>query len=887
MQRDENTNSNSNNSGPPAPTPSHHSGDSSQHPSPDTIVEAMTPYAAMVCGEPSPQVSSEPEIIPLNTPLMTRMEDVACWHQVPGSTAPAQEEYDYDVMLNHHKFGLYPSPPPVPSALTLAEQQTGEASGVVGNGFTSADVYARADDYSTAFNNVDFSWPTISPYPEVPHEYNMGWQTQPQDVFASPQAQTSGVPALTKHHHSAPYQHQRFDTFALGSGPVHSEQATSAAPASSYSPLQYTTAAAAVDTPVLFAHSPTPDLGYSGSPTPSFSQSSCVTPRASFQHAAAGMGSSQALPVRSNGNRFAGGSGLVAGDGFAGQQQQQQQQQHGWQQGSGGTLAGADDEAFLNQYAGSDDHGLADAPSSTQGQSPSRLSSDQGGSAKKDIPYSKLIFQCFRDNGFKPMELQEIYDWFDKNTNKRQEDPRGRGGWMNSIRHNLSMNRAFTKDDPRESGPPQGVSGGGTSGGRRRKKGASPREKHATWYVTPEAIKAGGVLPTTRDRNKGRAKGGASRLCRQPQQYHQPPSYSLSSSSSHNNQFGIPSAAAGPSQPMALQLRGQDNHHHHHHHHHRAYHHHLPTSSPRPPPPPPGRPAVGYRGPGPAAALATTPLAHQDLHSYQPGFDSHHHHGLPSEDVMHLCGPQLQLPQQPLHDYQPRDYHTQQQQQQHYYGYLEHERRQQQQQQRDRLAMQQAPLQAAGGGGHQIGARYHGDYQQDAAVPPPPPTPPLPASTSSCYGVVPLMAPASLPVNPVSGTTGSASAGTLAPRAAAAAAAAAAAFENAHVASNAFAPINNQQQQQQQQPQAHPTTTPIKAETSPPAVADDEDADADADADVDVDVALLHQRHAGGSAADDLAPRPARPGSPLARGGGGGEGRWSRGRRRSHPGWSG
>ncbi|KAL8399664.1 hypothetical protein RB594_000171 [Gaeumannomyces avenae] len=830
MQRDENTSSNSNNSGPPAPTSSHHSSGSSQHPSPDTIVEAMTPYAVMVCGEPSPQVSSEPEIIPLNTPLMTRMEDVACWHQVPGSTAPAQEEYDYDVMLNH-KFGPYPSPPPVPSALTLAEQQTGEASGVAGNGFTSADVYARADDYSTAFNNVDFSWPTISPYPEVPHEYNMGWQTQPQDVFASPQAQTSGVPALAKHHHSASYQHQRFDAFALGSGPVHSEQATSAAPASSYSPLQYTTAAAVVDTPVLFAHSPTPDLGCSGSPTPSFSQSSCVTPRASFQHAAAGMGSSQALSVRSNGNRFAGGSGLVAGDSFAGQpqQQQQQQQQHGWQQGSGGTLAGADDEAFLNQYAESDDHGLADAPSSTQGQSPSRLSSDQGGSAKKDIPYSKLIFQCFRDNGFKPMELQEIYDWFDKNTNKRQEDPRGRGGWMNSIRHNLSMNRAFTKDDPRESGPSQDVSGGGTSGGRRRKKGASPREKHATWYVTPEAIKAGGVLPTTRDRNKGRAKGGASRLCRQPQQYHQPASYSLSSSSSHNNQFGIPSATTGPSQPMALQLRGQD---HHHHHHHRAYHHHLPTSSPRPPPPPPGRPAVGYRGPGAAAAvLATTPLAHQDLQSYQPGFDSHHHHDLPSEDVMHL------------------------------------------------LAMQQAPLQAAGGGGHQIGARYHGDYQQDAAVPPPPPPPPLPASASSCYGVVPLMAPASLPVNPVSGTTGSASVGTLAaPRAAAAVAA----FENAHVASNAFAPINSQQQQQQQ---VHPTTTPIKAETSPPAVADDEDADADADADVDVDVALLHQRHAGGAAANDLAPRPARPGSPLARGGGG-EDRWARGRRRSHPGWS-
>ncbi|KAL8372343.1 hypothetical protein RB595_001913 [Gaeumannomyces hyphopodioides] len=834
-----------NSNGPPAPTPGHHSGDSSQHPSPDTILEAMTPYPGTACGEPSPQASNEPEIIPLNTPLMTQMEDVACWHPVLDSTAPAQEEYDYDVIPDH-KFGLYPSPPPVPSTLTLPDQQTGEASGVADDGVTSTDFYVRASDFAATFNHVDSSWPTstptMSPFQQAHHQYNIGWQTQPQDTFASPQMQTSGMPAMNKHYRNASYHHQRFDTFALGSGPIQPQQARSAAPASSYSPLQYP---AAVDTPALFPHSPTPDLGYSGSPTPSFSPSSCVTPRTSFRHAG-GMGNNRVVPVGGNSHRFAGGN-LVAGDGFANQPQQQ-----GWQQLSGGALGSTDTAAFPSPYAESEGHRVVDA-SSTQRQSPTRQSSDQGESAKKETPYSKLIFQSFRDNDFKPMELQEIYDWFDKNTNKRQEDPRGRGGWMNSIRHNLSMNRAFTKEDPRESGPPQGALGGGTAGARRRKKGASPREKHATWYVTPEAVKAGGVLPTTRDRNKGRGKGG-SRLCRQPQQYHQPPPYS-SSSSSQNNQFGMPAAAVGPSSSIASQLRGQDH----------TYHH-LPTSSPRPPS---GRPAVGYRGPG--GAGLSTHLAHQELH-HQPGFDTHH--SLVGGDVVHLCGPQLQLPQPSPHNYQPHTYQAQQQQQQHllpaaplaprleegqqhYYNYMDHERRQQQ---RDRLATQQAPLQAGGGGGHQIGARYHGDYQQDAAAPPPP--------ASSCYGVVPLMAPASLPANPVPGTG---------PSAAAPLDARAIAFESGYITPNAFVPINSennqQQRQQQQQPQDHPTPIKVEAPSPPPLpLATGEDADAEGDA--DVDVAPL-QRHG----------RPIRPGSPLARGDG--ESRPARERRRSHLGWSG
>jgi hypothetical protein len=58
----------------------------------------------------------------------------------------------------------------------------------------------------------------------------------------------------------------------------------------------------------------------------------------------------------------------------------------------------------------------------------------------KDLPYAKLIYQCLRDAPDHTMVLKEIYDWFKANTDKAQ-DP-GEKGWQNSIRHNLSMNKA-------------------------------------------------------------------------------------------------------------------------------------------------------------------------------------------------------------------------------------------------------------------------------------------------------------------------------------------------------------------------------------------------------------------------------------------------------------
>lgn len=56
----------------------------------------------------------------------------------------------------------------------------------------------------------------------------------------------------------------------------------------------------------------------------------------------------------------------------------------------------------------------------------------------KEPPYAKLIWKAFMSTPSRSMHLQQIYEWFRQNTDKAD----GTGtGWMNSIRHNLSMNK--------------------------------------------------------------------------------------------------------------------------------------------------------------------------------------------------------------------------------------------------------------------------------------------------------------------------------------------------------------------------------------------------------------------------------------------------------------
>lgn len=57
--------------------------------------------------------------------------------------------------------------------------------------------------------------------------------------------------------------------------------------------------------------------------------------------------------------------------------------------------------------------------------------------ARLDEPYAKLIYRAFMSQPDYTMSLQDIYQWFRDNTTKAVS---AKGGWQNSIRHNLSMN---------------------------------------------------------------------------------------------------------------------------------------------------------------------------------------------------------------------------------------------------------------------------------------------------------------------------------------------------------------------------------------------------------------------------------------------------------------
>lgn len=60
-----------------------------------------------------------------------------------------------------------------------------------------------------------------------------------------------------------------------------------------------------------------------------------------------------------------------------------------------------------------------------------------GHDEKNDEPYAKLIYRALMSRPDYTMTLQELYQWFRDNTNKAKNE---KGGWQNSIRHNLSMN---------------------------------------------------------------------------------------------------------------------------------------------------------------------------------------------------------------------------------------------------------------------------------------------------------------------------------------------------------------------------------------------------------------------------------------------------------------
>ena len=66
--------------------------------------------------------------------------------------------------------------------------------------------------------------------------------------------------------------------------------------------------------------------------------------------------------------------------------------------------------------------------------------SDGDGSVNSE-PYAQLIYRALMSTPEHKMVLREIYEWFEKHTDKaRSKGSKGTKGWQNSIRHNLSMN---------------------------------------------------------------------------------------------------------------------------------------------------------------------------------------------------------------------------------------------------------------------------------------------------------------------------------------------------------------------------------------------------------------------------------------------------------------
>ncbi|KAI6358174.1 hypothetical protein MCOR25_007408 [Pyricularia grisea] len=130
---------------------------------------------------------------------------------------------------------------------------------------------------------------------------------------------------------------------------------------------------------------------------------------------------------------------------------------------------------------------------------------------QSEQPYAKLLWKAFMSSPERSMTLQEVYKWFIKNTDKVNSK-----GWQNSIRHNLSMNHAFTKINPRleKNLPAVSSTENLVDEDNQSKSGATPStaKKSAVWYLQTWAIE-NGVQSTTRYRNKtqscSRSGGGS------------------------------------------------------------------------------------------------------------------------------------------------------------------------------------------------------------------------------------------------------------------------------------------------------------------------------------------------------------------------------------------
>ncbi|KAI0521484.1 hypothetical protein F5B22DRAFT_661850 [Xylaria bambusicola] len=94
---------------------------------------------------------------------------------------------------------------------------------------------------------------------------------------------------------------------------------------------------------------------------------------------------------------------------------------------------------------------------------------------KTNMPYAQYIRLALLSVKPHSMSLAQIYQWFRDNTDKASDISKG---WQNSIRHNLSMNKAFSK-----------------------REGGSESKKSSEWFLEDWAVH--GVESTTRYRKGG------------------------------------------------------------------------------------------------------------------------------------------------------------------------------------------------------------------------------------------------------------------------------------------------------------------------------------------------------------------------------------------------
>jgi len=83
----------------------------------------------------------------------------------------------------------------------------------------------------------------------------------------------------------------------------------------------------------------------------------------------------------------------------------------------------------LDFTVGDDDDGTPDP----------QLDDTDGDATAGSEPYAQLIYRALKSVPGHSMVLKDIYEWFEKNTDKPQTSTSAKG-WQNSIRHNLSMN---------------------------------------------------------------------------------------------------------------------------------------------------------------------------------------------------------------------------------------------------------------------------------------------------------------------------------------------------------------------------------------------------------------------------------------------------------------